>query len=238
MKTLAATALAASAFMTFAAGEAGAAVLYAPTPIGSSARTSDFGDSSNSGFRSFDNFTVADGGIVQHVSWSGFWIDFGNPDPAPAPAPDVLSWEVAFYADNAGIPGAQLSLDTYAAADVDETFVGDGQFSVGSLFNVAFFDYSVDLLTPFAATAGTQFWFSVMARSDEFNPAFALRGATGGDDASYQHTLGAGLSVVNEGAVARDRAVVLEGTLPEPGTLALVGAGLLGLVAIRRRQSS
>ena len=85
----------------------GAAVLYAPTPIGSSPRTSDYGDVSQSGFRTFDNFSVNSNGYVETVSWRGF--SLGNAEqPAAAPAPDANSWEIAFYGDNAGIPGTQL----------------------------------------------------------------------------------------------------------------------------------
>lgn len=211
-----------------------AAILYGPTPIGSSVRSSDFGSNNQSGFRAFDNFTVASGATVQKVTWSGLWIDFASPTPAPAPAPDVLTWDLAFYADNGGVPGAELSFQSFAAADVTSTFQGNAVFSINGLFNVALYQYSVDLTNPFLAAPATQYWFSVLARSADFNPAFALRGAVGGDDSSYQQQLGPGLSIVNANAVARDRAIVLEGTVPEPGTLLITAAALLLIPALRR----
>lgn len=209
-----------------------AAVLYAPTPIGSSARFSDYGSTDETGFRALDNFTLASGGRVERVSWSGFWLD--QIQPAPAPAPDVDTWEIAFYADNAGAPGAQLWLESIAPVDVSSTFLGTGVFSVNGLYNVSFYNYSVDLPSFFNAAAGTQYWVSILAGADTFRPSFALRGATGGDDSSWQQVLGAGMSVVSGNAVARDRAIVLEGTVPEPGTWLITAAGLLALPAIRR----
>jgi hypothetical protein len=237
---LAALALSA-AFLLASVGGAGATVLYEPTPISSSARTSHYGDVSGSGFRTFDNFTLGAGASVEKVSWAGFWIDFGNPQPAAAPAPDVSSWDIAFYDDNAGAPGAQLLLETFAPADVNATSLGAGTFTTVPTYNVSFYDYSVELASPLALAAGMQYWVSILSHADTSAPSFVLRGATGGDDASYQQTLGAFMGVASAGPVARDRAVTLEGTLavPEPQSLVLAATSLLLLVilcpAARRR---
>ena len=216
-----------------------AAVLYAPTPLGSSARISDYGSADQFGFRTFDNFTVAPGGEVRKVTWTGFWIDLNNPSPAAAPAPDALSWDIAFHADNVGTPGTQLSLESFTAASVSSTFLGFGAFSVaGGTYNVAQYRYSTDLSAPFTVLPATQYWISVLSRSTSYYPAFALQGATDGDDNSYQQTLGAALSVVDANAVARDRAIVLEGTaVPEPGSLCVAAGGLLLLAMLKRRTS-
>ena len=221
-----------------AAQTLGAAVLYQPTPIGSSVRTADFGTNQQSGFRTFDNFTIASGGIVEKVTWRGLYIDFANPDPAPAPTEDVLNWELSFHADNAGLPGTQLAFETFAAADVSSTFLGTGFFSVGQTYRVSYYEYSVDLANPFLALSGTQYWFGLLGISDNANPAFALLGATGYDDSSVQQTLGAGMSVVDTVVRARDRAITLEGTVPEPGTYALSVLGLGLLIARKRRTAA
>ena len=219
----------------FAAVNASAAVLYSPTVISASPRSSDYGSVSGSGFRTFDIFTLAESSFVERATWSALWFDGANPDPAPAPSPDVTTWEISFYADNAGTPGTLLSSLLFAPASVTSTFQGNGVLSAGGTFNAAFYEYAVDLTSPFSATAGAQYWISILARSDNFYPAFAWRGATGGDDSSYQQTLGAGESVQSATAVARDRAVVLEGSsVPEPGTFGLVAGALLLLPLANR----
>ena len=214
---------------------ASAAVLYAPTPIGSSARISDYGSSDQTGFRSFDNFTVGSyGAKVERVSWSGFWLDLSNPVPAPAPDPDVLSWEIAFYADDAGVPGTQLFFESLNASDAASTFLGTSVFGASGFYNVSAYRYSVDLTTPFAASPATTYWISVLSRSSSYYPAWTLYGATGGDDETYQQQLGPALSILNTNTVPRDRAFVLEGTVPEPSTMLVCAAGLALLTTFRR----
>jgi hypothetical protein len=222
------------AIVLSAASNLSAAVIYAPTVIGSSARISDYGSASGTGFRTFDNFEVSFGGSVQTVTWQGFWLDLDNPIPVPAPSPDVLNWEIAFHADNAGIPGSQLSFESFAAADVASTFLGYGVFNAGGSYNVSYYEYSVTLTNPFEFSGGTEYWFSIFSRSDSYFPAFTLRGATGGDSASYQQLLGPGLAVVGQGPVAADRAVVLEGTVPEPPAILLTAMALVLLPLSRR----
>lgn len=226
-----------AAFLIAGVCHGDAAVLYAPTQIGSSARFSDYGSVSESGFQSFDNFTVQPGGAVEKVTWVGFWLDQGNPQPASAPAPDVLSWDIAFHADNGGVPGTQVFLESFSAASVTSTFLGNGVFNAGNSYNVSFYQYSIDLTSPFAVSPATQYWVSVLSRSEVFAPAFALRGATGGDDSSYQEQLGAAMSVIGAQAVPADRAIYLEGTVvPEPATFCVSAAALVLLSAVRRRR--
>lgn len=213
----------------------GAAVLYEPTPIGSSVRTADYASSTQNGFRVFDNFRLTSGGIIEKVTWRGIFIDFANPDPAPAPSPDVSVWQLSFHADSAGLPGMQEALESFAAASVTSTFQGTGLFNAGGTYRVSFYEYSVSLTTPFQAAAGTQYWFGLLGLSENFNPAFALRGASGGDNSSVQQTLGAGMSVTSTDVRFADRAIKLEGVeLPEPSTYALCGSALFLAIGIRR----
>ncbi len=215
--------------------QAQAAVLYGTTAIGSSPRTSDYGSNTQAGWRSFENFEVAGGGTVLRITWSGLW--FGDLQPAPAPAPDALSWDIAFHASAGAAPGAQLALQNYLTAQVTSSYLGAGVLNAGDLYNVSFYEYSIELSNAFVAQDGVEYWLSIMARSEDLSPAFAWRGATGGDDASYQQLLGAGLSVSGEFQRAADRHVVLEGerlnqSVPEPasGLLVLLAIGAMGLV--------
>lgn len=229
----------AAATLALAAGPLQASVLYGTTVVGESPRSSDFGSADAFGFRTFDNFTVVGGGTVQRLTWSGLWLN--QVQPAAAPAPDVLSWDIAFHDSSGGAPGAQLTLLNVLAGNVTSTYLGNGVLSAGGTYNVSVYEYSVDLLTPFDVSDGTEYWLSIMARSNNFAPIFAWRAGNGGDNSSYQQVLGAGGSVSNGGSVARDRHVLIEGTLagevPEPGSLllALAALGALGYARTRRR---
>lgn len=227
--------------LTFAAlgawpSSASAALIYGTTAIGASPRSSDYGTVSGSGFRTFDNFTSASGASIERVSWRGLW--FGDATPAAAPAPLVDTWEIAFHASSGGTPGAVLWSQSIAAASVGATFAGAGVLNAGSTYNVNFYDYALDLPAVFNILAGAEYWISVTAIADNFNPTFAILGATGGDDLSYQQQLGAGMGVISAQSVARDRAFRIEGTLavPEPGTLALGVIALAALAGLRGRR--
>ncbi len=232
-----AAALATALLLPVALQPAQAAVLYSTTVMGASPWTSDYGSISQTGWRSFDNFQLTGGGSVQRITWSGIW--FGDVLPAPTPAPDAISWDIAFHASAGAAPGAQLSLQNYLTGQVSSAYLGDAVLSTeGNQYNVAIYQYSVDLSSAFAAQAGIEYWLSIMARSDDLNPSFAWLGGSGGnDDSSYQQLLGAGMSVTEGFTRAADRHMVLEGerlaqAVPEPGAglLALLALGALGWV--------
>lgn len=236
MRTAPAALTLAAALCTFGA-TAQADVIYGTNAIGASPRTSDYGTVTGSGFRTFDNFTSASNASIERLSWRGLWL--GEVTPAPAPAPLVDSWLISFHSSSGGTPGALLWSQSVAAANVAGTFRGAGVLSAGSTYNVNYFDYALDLPAAFDILAGEEYWVSVTAIADTFYPAFAVLGATGGDDSSYQQTLGANMSVSSATNVARDRAFTIEGTLqqvPEPGTLALGGIAFAAMAGLRSRR--
>ena len=133
---------------------------------------------------------------------------------------------MAFFADNGGQPGSLLSSQSMAAANVQSTFLGVGQFSVGQVYNVNYFSYAVDLPQVVALSAGTPYWLSVYATGGTEPQNFAWLGATGGNGFSWQ-TPG--------GQVAADRQFQLVGTpVPEPATILLFTTGGVAM-ALRRR---
>jgi hypothetical protein len=197
-------------------------ILFQTFAIGSSVRFSD-GDTA---FRSYDNFALTGSAIVERVGWSGLWIDLASPVPAPAGSQDAAAWEVAFYADSGGQPGALLSSQTIASAGVQSTFLGTGQFSVGQVYNVNYFSYLIDLPLLVGLSSGTPYWLSVYATGGTMPQNFAWLGASGGNGFSWQSP---------GGQVAADRQFQLEGTVvPEPGTMLLLATGGL-VMAFRRR---
>lgn len=195
-------------------------VLYQTTEINASARFSD----TQSGFQTYDAFTLAQTASLETVAWSGFWLDFTAPVPAAAPAPDVTNWFVGLYDDNGGQPGALVWSESPSAATVQSTFRVNVVWNVGTSFNVAYYDYVFHLPAGVGLTGGSTYWLSVMADGGSAPQSFAWLGATGGDSSSRQ----------NNGAVSGDRSFRLEGTVPEPATLLLLATAGLALATRRR----
>ena len=226
------SALLVAGLIMISASAANADVLYLTTPTNTSVRSTDFGVASQSGYRTFDDFVLGIDATVQTVRWSGIWIP--GTSGAPAPAPDVTTWDVAFYADAAGTPGALLASHSFAAADVSSTFLGTQGWDFGDPYNTSVYAYAATLPSGFGVTAGERYWLSVFSTSPSFSPQFAWY-ATAGNGTSLQQQLGAGMSVVATNEVARNRAFGLDGSVPEPGTLLLLGTAAAGLTLRRRR---
>jgi hypothetical protein len=88
-------------------------------------------------------------------------------------------------------------------------------------------------LPPFAAAAGTEYWVSIVP-DVAFPPQWGWGTSSDADHYGWQCFLG------TCGPVSTDFAFALYGSSasPEPGTLVLMGSGLLGLAGIIRRKLS
>ncbi|WP_083713113.1 hypothetical protein [Paludisphaera borealis] len=167
----------------------------------------------------YDNFTIGTGATITDVSWVGSYFN-----GAPAA---ISGFTLTFYADNAGQPGTALATD-FIVGNANETSLGlDDQSDPA-------FSYSAILNTSFAATAGTQYWLSIVADMG-FPPQWGWEYGTGGDNSAYQDFFGIRSPIANDFAFSLDGVPL--SAVPEPGTLtSACTAVLAGLGCTWRRR--
>lgn len=145
------------------------------------ARTSMRTPNSGTGFQLFDDFVPSTSITISKVSWQGIYC-IESPG-LPPPVPTAQSFVVGFYGDSNNFPNqaAPLNVSTYPLARVSEAvdqkpITGNcGTASTG----ISLYNYTLTLDSPVAVTAGTRYWFSVMAVVDyiqQGNPSFTFWG--------------------------------------------------------------
>jgi len=210
--------LTALALVSGGVGEGSAAVLYSQPWDGGSNLYASQNDTNPSGHGLFaqvwDNFTLGTSATILEVDWTGGY--FNPPSQGP-----IGGWFVNFYADSSGQPGSLLN-STFLPGTASETFL-----TTVNGFPI----YTYQATVGFLAMAGTQYWLDVYPDLG-FPPQWGWATGTGGDGLAYQVFFG------SFGPISTDFAFKLQGTVPEPCTLLLLGSGLLGLAAFRKKFST
>lgn len=137
----------------------------------------------------FDDFTFDRDGTIGTVGWQGIYCV--QAAGSSAPSPTASGFTVSFYADQGGRPvvGTPLQTATYALAQSNQRFIRNvGALTCGSATPTewSFYNYEVELATPFQAAAGTKYWLSIQANTPSYAVYFGWRDGTPDNHLSLQ----------------------------------------------------
>jgi hypothetical protein len=191
----------------------------------------------------YDDFTVSNTTPIVQVQWQGLYADTVNTGNNPVP-PNGSDFLVFFLRDNNGQPGQSIYQGNFPLAQVNQTFIGNGDFTFnGNTLDVLVFDYTLNLSPTFTPPAAGTYWLGIQAVGpfNTTNPSWFWMSGTGGNGLTFQDIFGQGGGRFEQPA---DRTFKLStggfgsgpppDPVPEPSTLLALGAGALGLLAWRR----
>jgi hypothetical protein len=168
--------------------------------------------------QTFDDFIPKTSGTITHISWQGFYDDYGTPANNPI-APNTGDWTVAFYPWDRFANGAGPIVSfTIPASSVQRTVAGNWKP------NIPYYNFSTDLPTGLDIVKNEQYWLLVYS-----NPAAPP------ETQEWQWLSGAGVDgtstqvIVNRpdpAIITGDRTFTLD-AIPEPSSLFLLPLGLL-----------
>lgn len=173
-------------------------------------------DTSSGGLGNFattyDNWNINPGGLynVNDVQFTGGYIS--------GSAGSITGWTVNVYFDSgSGTPGS-LQHTAHVSGNGGETLLG------GNIYT-----YDITGLS-FQELSNIPYWISVVPDLSLAQAQWGWATGTGGDGAAYQSYFG------QAGATEFDQAFTLGTSVPEPGTLVMLGTGVLGLAGAVRRK--
>ncbi len=162
----------------------------------------------------YDNFFTNGSGVVNHVTW---WGSYSNPS-SQAP---ILGFTIDFFSSSGNAPGSLLS-SLSIAGNANETFVQYDDLGDPT--------YQYDAALTLSLAAGTEYWMSIVPDL-AYPPQWGWETSSQGDGQSYHCT------PASCGYVQSDLAFSFpQQATPEPGSLALLGSGVLGLSGLLRRR--
>jgi len=126
--------------------------IWSPLSTATNAQVSDvFGGSQ---YRACDDFYPTATGGITHVCWWGIVL---NQSGVPATLP-TTNWNIAFYQNNAGVPGTQIGTTRNVGNVVG---VNTGATYLGSTPAAPIYIWQADITTPGTFNANTCYWMTI-----------------------------------------------------------------------------
>jgi PEP-CTERM motif-containing protein len=170
----------------------------------------------------YDHFLLGGNGefSIESVHWVGGY--FNPPNQGP-----ITAWDVTFYNDNNGVPGSSF-FSYITSTGVSETSLG-----MVNGFPIYLYDLNMRCFNgpcDVPVSGANYYWLSVVPDLG-FPPQWGWATANVGNNGGYQCFFG------TCGGTGTSFAFALDGkAIPEPGTLIMLGTGILGLAGTLRRK--